>query len=605
MDIPTWMSVGGAFLLIIGVIFILLATVSRFYKKISPNTVAVITGRKNKVKTIVYEKSIGTRVEKQLVDGVETDVNVEFETEKPVERFVEKGYRFIVGGGALIVPLVEKMEQMALNVIPIEVTVTDAPSKDGVKVTVMAIANVKISSDASSLPLAIERFLGKSDAEIKGVSSSTLEGNLRAIVGTMTVEELVNDRTKFTQEVLAEAGTDLAKMGLGADVVKIQSITDEHGYIDALGKKRTAEVVRDASIGEAEAQRDSAIKTAAARQQGEVATAKAEQAISDADRDRDTTIADNEAKVAAQRAQIPIAAAIAEATRTQDLKVATVDAEKAEARAQIELEDVRAQRNAAELNATVVVRAEKEREATVIGADAERQAAELEGEAFRLKADKEGKGEQAKQEGIAAGRKALASADQAEQEAQAAGNKAKLVAAAAGVQADLEAKAAGELALAEALRARLLAEAEGTLKKAEAFRALDEAGRFLMILEALPPVIAAFGAAGEQILKPVAEAIGQGLGNIDEVRIVDLGGGQGGGAGKSLLSQFAGTPVEAMFGLWEKAKAAGLEPLARALAEKYGIDIDKIVPKEPVIDGTAKDLTKGPDAPAPAAPAEN
>lgn len=586
MDIPAWMSMGGAVLLVIFVIFALLTTVSRFYKKISPNTVAVITGRKNKVKTIVYEK--------EMVDGVETDV--------PHERVVEKGYRFIVGGGALIVPLVEKMELMTLNVIPIEVTVKDAPSKDGVKVTVTTIANVKILSDASSLPLAIERFLGKTDDEIKRVSGSTLEGNLRAIVGTMTVEELVNNRTKFTQEVLAEAGTDLAKMGLGADVVKIQSITDEHGYIDALGKKRTAEVVRDASIGEAEAQRETAIKTAEARKLGEVATAEAEQTISDAERDRDTTIADNEAKVAAQRAQIPIAAAIAEATRTQDLKVATVDAEKAEARAQIELEDVRAQRNAAELNATVVVKAEKEREATVIGADAQRQAAELEGEAFRLQAEKEGQGEQAKQEGIAAGRKALASADQAEQEAQAAGNKAKLLATAAGVQADLEAKAMGELKMAEAILARLLAEAEGIDKKAEAYAKLTDAGRFLLILEALPPVIEAAGAAGERVFTPMAEAIGEGLGNIKELRIVDLGGGQGGGSGKSLLTQFAGTPVEALFGLWEKAKAAGLEPVVRALAEKVGVDLDKVVPSGPTIDGTATDVTKGT---APASPAES
>ncbi len=604
MDIPTWMSVGGAFLLIIGVIFILLATVSRFYKKISPNTVAVITGRKNKVKTIVYEKSTGTRVEKQLVDGVETDVNVEFETEKPVERIVEKGYRFVVGGGALIVPLVEKMELMTLNVIPIEVTVRDAPSKDGVKVTVTTIANVKILSDASSLPLAIERFLGKSDAEIKAVSGSTLEGNLRAIVGTMTVEELVNNRTKFTQEVLAEAGTDLAKMGLGADVVKIQSITDEHGYIDALGKKRTAEVVRDASIGEAEANRDSAIATAKARNLGETATAAADKTISDAQRDRDVAIAENEAFVAAKQAQIPIAAQIAEADRTKDLNVATVDAQKARVTAEIDLAGEEAKRNDAQLRATTVITAERERDARLIRADAEQQAATREGEAERIRAEKKGQGTQAQQEGEAAGRKALASADQTEQEAQAAGNKARLLATAAGAQADLEARAAGELALAAALRARLLAEAEGTLKKAEAFAALDEAGRFLMILEALPPVIAAFGAAGEQILKPVAEAIGQGLGNIDEVRIVDLGGGQGGGAGKSLLSQFAGTPVEAMFGLWEKAKAAGLEPLARALAEKYGIDIDKIVPKGPVIDSTATDVTDA-SAPADAASAES
>ena len=463
----------------------------------------------------------------------------------------------------------------------------------------VAVSLKKIQSDSASLPLAIERFLGKSEADVKAISGSTLEGNLRAIVGTMTVEGLVNDRAAFTQHVLEEAGTDFAKMGLVVDVVKIQSITDEHGYIDALGKKRTAEVVRDASIGEAEAQRETAIKTADARQKGEIATAAADKAISDANRDRDTAIADNEAKVEAQRAQIPIAASIAEATRNQEFKVAVVDAEKAEAEAQIELQGVLAKRNAAELQATVVVKAEKEREATVIGADAKRQAADLEGEAFRLKSDKEGQGEKLRQEGIAAGRKALASADQAEQEAKAAGEKARLLATAAGKQAELVAVAEGELKMAEAVKARLLAEAEGTLKKAEAFAALDASGRLILILEALPPVIKALGDAGEQVLKPVAEAIGDGLGNIDEIRIVDLGGGQG-GSGKSLLTQFAGTPVETIFGLWEKVKAAGMEPLARSLAEKFGIDIDQVVPPSAAIDGTAKDVTKPADV-APAA----
>ncbi len=568
MQIPSFViPVGVAILFLVAGFFMVMGTISRYYKKISPNTVAVITGRKNKIK--------------MMIDGE--------------ERVVEKGYRFVSGGGALIVPLLEKMEEMSLNTISTTVTVTDVPSKEGVKVTVVAIANVKIQSDEASLPLAIERFLGSSEAQIRGVIDSTLEGDLRGIVGTMTVEGLVNDRQTFTQHVLEEAGTDLAKMGLSVDVVKIQSISDEHGYIDALGKKRTAGVVRDASIGEAEAQQETDVKTAAARQTGATAQAVAEQAISTANRDRDMAIADNEAQVKAQQAQIPIAAEIAAANRTKELNVATVDAKKAEITAGIALQQEEAKRVAAEQQATVVVPAEKAKEARIIAADAGQAAAEREGEAFRIKASKEGEGERAKQEGVAAGRKALASADQAEREALAAGNKAQLLATAAGVQADLEAKAAGEMAMANAIRARLLAEAEGTEKRAEAFAKLDQAGRFLMILEALPPVIAACGEAGERIVRPAAEAIGTGLGNVKEIRIVDLGGGKDGG--QSLVSRFASTPVQAFFGLFEQAKAAGFGPLIDELTKRFGINLDEIIPSvapaaaEPPIEGEAKTVT--------------
>lgn len=558
--------IGGVIFLLVVVIATTIATVAHCYKKISPNVVAVITGRKYKHKV-------------SAADGGQ-------------ENIVERGFRYVVGGGFFLVPIVEKMQEMSLNLISVQVKVHNVPDQNGALVSVDAIANVKILGDAGTLPLAIERFLGNTEEQIKEIIKQTLEGNLRGIVAGMEVEGLLRERQAFTQHVLDEAGSDLGKMGLGIDNLKIQNITDERGYIESLGKRRTAEVVRDATVGEAEALRDADIKSAAARQEGETAKAKSLEAISDAERQRDVTIAENEAQVAAQRAQIPIAAAIAEAEKKKDLNIAQVGAEEAEVQAQIKLEGVRAERNAAELQATVVVKAEKQREATVIDADAKRQAAELEGEAFRLKSEKEGAGEKAKQGGIADGRKALAEASQAELVAVAEGNKAQLLATAAGKQADLEAVAAGELAMAGAIKAKLLAEAEGTLKRAEAFKELDEAGRFLMILEALPPVIEALGSAGERIVKPMAEAIGQGLGNVDEIRIVDLGGGANGG--KSLVNQFAMSPVETMFGLWQKVQAAGMEPLARELAGKAGFDLDKLFP--PTVDGTAREVP--PEAPA-------
>ncbi len=410
----------------------------------------------------------------------------------------------------------------------------------------------------------------------------TLEGNLRGVIGTLAIEELLRDREKFQSSVMGEAGIDLNKMGIGVDTFKIKAITDNREYIKSLGKKQTADVVRDAVVGEANAKRDSDKQSAEARQIGETAQAQATKAISDANRDRDMAIADNEAKIKAQQAQIPIAAEIAAANRTKELNTAVVDADKAKVTAGIALQEEERKRREAELNATTIITAEKDRDALIIAADAKAKAAERDGEAERILKEKQGLAQQAKDTGDAAGRKAIASAVQAEMEARAAGEKATLLAQAAGKEADLLAVAAGtkaeKLAIAEGLRAYLLAEAEGALKKAEAFKALDEGGRFLMILNALPPIIDALGVAAEKALTPTAEAIGHGLSNVKELRIIDMGGsGTGTAGGRNVLGQFVNLPVETIFGLVNKLKAAGMMPMVEGLAKKYGFDLPKLL----------------------------
>jgi flotillin len=347
------------------------------------------------------------------------------------------------------------------------------------------------------------------------------------------------------------------------DILNIQDIQDDKGYIDALGKKRTAEVVRDATIGEAEAKRDADIKSAEARQKGEIATANALQEISNAERERDTVQAQNTALVRAEQARIDIAAQVAAADETKKLNVAEVAAQQARTVAETELELARKTRKQAELDATVIVNAEKERDARIIKADGEREAATREGEASRIRAEKDGQGDQAMQTAQAEGRKATAAAVQAEQEAEAAGAQAKLLAEATGREA------------------LLMAEARGTEAKAQAFAKLDQAGRFLMILEALPPVI---NAIGNTMVAPTAQAIGDGLANIKEVRVVDLGGSNNGKS--NVLSRFANMPVETIFTMAEQAKAAGFGPVAEAMLAKMGLSFSDLARDEiPVEEG--------------------
>ena len=137
--------------------------------------------------------------------------------------------------------------------------------------------------------------------QIKGVIFQTLEGHLRAILGTLTVEAINADRQAFAQKMTDEAAQDLKKMGVNIDILTIQQISDEQGYLDALGKKRTAEVKRDAVIGEAQAQRDAMIQSANADQEGKTKRYEADVTIAQSLRDKETRQAEFDAAVQAKR----------------------------------------------------------------------------------------------------------------------------------------------------------------------------------------------------------------------------------------------------------------------------------------------------------------
>ena len=475
----------------------------------------------------------------------------------------DKGYRIVTGGGFFLWPILERIDFLFLNVMSFSVQVNDVPDKNGVLVDVTGVANVKIQSDAANLHLAIERFLGRRPEEIQVVAKENLEANLRAIVGTMTVEELNTDRNTLQTNVLKEAGTDLGKLGLAVDVLNIQQVTDKKGYIQSLGKARTAEVVRDASIGEANAQRDAAIAKADADQKAAIAKATSDQQISEANREKDLVVAGNNAQVEAARAKVPLIAATSAAAEQQKLNVAEVDAQKARVLAETALQTQVAERNKAMQEATTLVTARAVAEASVIQSEGVKRAAENEGEALRIKDTKQ-----------AQGKVALADATRAEGEAKAAADKAQLLARADGTRAAL-------LSEAEGTRQKLLAEAECALKKAEAFKALDEQGRFLMILEASPVAIRAIGEAIGAALQPAAEAIGNGIGAIDEIKIVDMGGARNGG---NVLSQFAALPVETITEIVTKLDAAGFGHVIREAANKMGIKLPSLLGAIPVSD---------------------
>src|SRR5437867_7080630 len=250
--------------------------VARRYKKVGPNQVMIISGRKYKIKT-------------------------------PDGRIEEVGFRIRRGGGAFIVPLLEKVDLLGLEIMTLDVTTPEVYTKPGVPIIVDGVAQVKVGGDEQSIRTSSEQFLGKTPDQIKDIALQTVEGHLRAIIGTMTVEDIYKNRDQFASSVQEVAVADLANMGLQIVSFTLKDIRDKHGYLEALGRPRTAEVKRDATIAQAEADRDASIRSAQARQAGEVAKFEAETRIAEAQRDYAMKKADYDASVNLRRADADLA----------------------------------------------------------------------------------------------------------------------------------------------------------------------------------------------------------------------------------------------------------------------------------------------------------
>jgi len=495
-------------LAILGVVLAFFAAAylfSRNYIKVSPNAVAVLSGRKRK-----------------LPDG----------------RIV--GYRMVRGGAALRIPLLEKVEYLHLNVMTIPLEIKRAYTLKGVPVSVKAVANVKIRGDDTSLQASAERFLGMTHDQVQKVIFQTLEGHLRSILGTLTVEEVNSDRQSFAQKLTTEAAVDLEKMGIGVDVLTIQEISDEEGYLDALGKRRTAEVKRDATIGEAEAHRDAKIKSAEALQHGEKAKFQADAEIALSSRDFMIRQAQYQAEIETQKARAEQAGPLSEATARQGVVAEEVRVEKTRTQELISVQEQEVLRRQKELDATVIKPAEADRQAAVVRAEAAKQSAILEAEGRRsaMIAMAEAEQEKLKKEG--AGR---AAAVEAEGRAEAA-----------------RIEAVG-LAQAKAIEAQGVAEAAAILRKAEAWKEFNDAARLQTILEKLPAIIESSSGVFAAVAAP--------LGNIDKLVVIDQGNGTGEN-GSSSLGRLAQTSPALVFNLLQQLEALGLN--LPAVLQQLGVN---------------------------------
>jgi flotillin len=266
---------------IIGALLVLSFIVTRLIYKCPPNEVLIFSG--------AHRKLVGS-------DGESRDV----------------GFRIIHGGRGIRVPLIEEVDRMDLSNMVIELRVGSAYSRGGIPLNVQGVANVKISSKSGQLANAIERFLGMSREQIMAVARETLEGNLRGVLAMLTPEEVNQDREKFAGALVHEADHDLGRLGLELDTLKIQHVSDDKGYLDSLGRRQTAELLKTSRIAEAEnhalSQENAAsnlMNQEIAKVEAEIATARAEgqRRIAEAQTRKGALVAESKGQVQAQVAK--------------------------------------------------------------------------------------------------------------------------------------------------------------------------------------------------------------------------------------------------------------------------------------------------------------
>src|SRR5262245_546249 len=436
------------------VIFIFLAIWASRYTKVGPNQVLVVSGRQYR-----YADPDGT---------VHT-----------------RGFRVVKGGGTFVYPVLEKIDVLSLELLTIDVQTPEVYTSKGVPVKVDGVAQIKVKGDDISIATAAEQFLSKGTEEIKSIAMQTLEGHLRAILGTMTVEEIYQNRDAFASKVQEVAAGDMANMGLGIVSFTIRDIRDTQGYLDALGKPRIAQVKRDAQIAQAEADRDAMIKSSQATQAGQEAKFAADTKIAESQRDYQSNVAQYQAAVNQKKAEADLAYDLQKYKTGQLVKAEEVQVSIIEKQKQIELQQQEILRRQRELEAMVQKPADAERYKVETLANAKK---------FQLETEAAGAAAASKATGFAS-----AEVNKATGLAEADANKARGLAEAAIIEAQGKANA------------------EATRLKAQAFQQYNEAAVIELLVKVLPEI------AGK-ISEPLAKT--------ERMVIINSGNGSGGGAGQ-------------------------------------------------------------------------
>jgi len=350
------MSVIGLVILsgvVVVLVILFFIALSKQYRKVGPNEVLIISGGRKR--TVIEPDKTKRKV----------------------------GYRMHVGGGTFVMPFLERADILPLEVFTLNIEIPEGLTAKGIELRAVGQSQVKVKSDDYSIRMAAEQFLSKGLSGMKEIAQQILEGNMRSVLGSMTVEEIYKSRDEFADKVSASATKAFDAMGLVILSFSLKEISDSQGYLEALGKPHIARIKGEAEVAQAEADKDATIKSAEARKEGDVAKFKAESEIAQASRDYEIQRAEFQAGINQKRAVSDAVYDLERLKMNQQLKKEEYEVRLIEKSQAIKVEEKE------------ILRKEKELEATVKkAADAMKYQAEAEAEAtsFKLGAAAKGKG---------------------------------------------------------------------------------------------------------------------------------------------------------------------------------------------------------------------
>lgn len=429
---------------------------------------------------------------------------------------LRKEPRVLIGTGGLKVPIIERLDKVFLGQTTVDIkTSMPVPTHDFIDVMVDAVCKVRVSPTPEGIRLAAKNFLNMTSEDIARQVEDSLEGNMREVIGAITLQGLVTDRDAFSDQIQQKAAKDMAKLGLEILSCNIQNITDQKGLIEGLGADNTYKIRKEAAITKANAEKDIQIAESEAKKaandvrvkaETEIAERNNELAIRQADLKKDSDTKQAEADAAYEIQKQEQQRTVNE--KTVDAKIAQTKREQILAEEQVKVTEnrlraeVNAKADAAKYNTEVDAQARKFKITTDAQAALEQQKREAEAKAYM-----------AEQEAKAVKAKADAAKYAALQEAE--GIKAKGEAEAAATQAKLQAEAEG-------IRAKGDAEAEAMDKKAAAYNK-SEFAKLEMVLE-----------MQKTVLPQVAENVAKPMGQIGDVTIYGTTGAEMNGVSQNV-----------------------------------------------------------------------
>ena len=358
--------------------------------------------------------------------------------------------RILIGKAGWLIPFLERVDKLSLQVMTVDVKTSEAvPTNEFINVMVDGVANVKVSSDPVLLTRAAEALLGMKQNELIAMVTQVLEGNMREIVGSVGLKEMVQDRQGVAKKITENVVPDMQKLGIEVVNFNIQNFRDNAGTIENMGIDNVEQIRKNAQIAKANAQRDIAIATAQAQQEANAVKVDADKKIDEQNAELSVQQAEMQVRADTKKAEADAAYSIQQESQRKTIEITRANA------------DIARREKEAELAEKEIALKERQLDADVKkAADAKKYQAEREAEAMLIRRQRE------------------AEAQKYEALQQAEAKKAEADAARYAMEQE-----------AEGIRARGLAEAEAIEKKAEAQKRMGEASIIEMYLSALPEVV--------------------------------------------------------------------------------------------------------------------